>query len=135
MGLHGRVIQAYHDGEKLILCKSCLFEFRDFETIPTDLFVSVLGQRAGGRYKQLLTLEATEEQQLQSKHLVERRIDPGNEACIHPTLRSVRSGVSVIRDYGINTIKRPFKRRGIRSEKVSRGRGEVPESEASPLEN
>jgi hypothetical protein len=31
MGLHGRVIQAYRDGEKLILRKNRLFEFRDFE--------------------------------------------------------------------------------------------------------
>jgi hypothetical protein len=124
--------------EALILRKSRLFEFRDFETAPTDLFVRYLANEPVGNTKQLLTSKATEGQQLQSESLVERRIDLGNEACIHPTLRSVRSGVSMIRDYGINTIKQ-FKKGEIpaefRSENVSQEQEKAPESEASPLEN
>ncbi|XHF98657.1 hypothetical protein AWENTII_002202 [Aspergillus wentii] len=38
MGQHGRIIQAYHDGNNLALRKSKLFEFFNAETSPIDLF-------------------------------------------------------------------------------------------------
>lgn len=35
----GRIIQAYHDGHELVLCKSKLFDFSDAETAPFELFL------------------------------------------------------------------------------------------------
>lgn len=49
MGYHARIIQAYHNGDDLIIHKSRVFEFRDIETAPTDLFIRYMSSRPVGR--------------------------------------------------------------------------------------
>lgn len=39
---HARIIQAHHDGEKLVLQYSPLMSFENRETAPTSLFVRYL---------------------------------------------------------------------------------------------
>ncbi|QKX56775.1 uncharacterized protein TRUGW13939_03882 [Talaromyces rugulosus] len=48
MGYYARIIQAYHNGDKLIIHKSRAFEFRDAETAPTALFVRYMSSTPVG---------------------------------------------------------------------------------------
>jgi hypothetical protein len=48
MGHHAKIIEAYHDGEKLIVRQSRLFEFDNYETAPIDLFVRYMASKAVG---------------------------------------------------------------------------------------
>lgn len=53
MGRRARIIQAYYDGTDLILCKSCLFEFRDAATAPVDLFIRYIANKPIGETQPL----------------------------------------------------------------------------------
>jgi hypothetical protein len=48
MGYYARIIQAYHNGDELIIHKSRVFEFRDHKTAPTDLFVRYMSSTPVG---------------------------------------------------------------------------------------
>jgi hypothetical protein len=48
MGYYARIIQAYHNGDELIIHKSRVFEFRDHKTAPTGLFVRYMSSTPVG---------------------------------------------------------------------------------------
>jgi hypothetical protein len=52
MGHHAKNIVAYHDGAKLVVRQSPVFEFDSYETAPIDLFVRYMVSEPVGDTKE-----------------------------------------------------------------------------------
>lgn len=56
----GRILQAYHDGDELVLQKSKLFDFSSVKTAPFELFMRHLSCKPVGNTEQFPATSVTE---------------------------------------------------------------------------
>lgn len=65
MGYHAKIIEAYHNGDKLIIRQSPLLKFDDYDKAPIDVFVRYMASEAVGDTKEFPQKKAEETQQIQ----------------------------------------------------------------------
>lgn len=57
---HGRILQAYFDGEELVIYKSVLYDFTRRKNAPVNLFIQHLANTAVGEIKSFPTASLPE---------------------------------------------------------------------------